>query len=94
MDIACARRPAKFPTPTARHLAPTRRVTRPKAPRPVNARLCKLTGAPRRQLVGDSGAPLLIKQGGRWYTAGVDVTAQLGVASGFAVVLDEARKRF
>jgi protease YdgD len=43
---------------------------------------------------GDSGAPLLIEQGGKWYTAGVDVTAQLGVACGFAVVLDEARKRF
>jgi hypothetical protein len=37
---------------------------------------------------------LLIEQGGKWYTAGVDVTAQLGVACGFAVVLDEARKRF
>jgi mannose/fructose/N-acetylgalactosamine-specific phosphotransferase system component IIC len=35
---------------------------------------------------------LLIKQCYRWYTAGVDVTAQLGVASGFAVVLDKARE--
>jgi protease YdgD len=43
---------------------------------------------------GDSGAPLLIEQGGKWYTAALDVLAQLGVASGFAVVLDEARKRF
>jgi protease YdgD len=43
---------------------------------------------------GDSGAPLLIEQDGKWRTAGIDVTAQLGVASGFAVVLDEARKRF
>jgi hypothetical protein len=37
---------------------------------------------------------LLIKQGGRWYTGGVDVTAQLGVASGFVVVLDKAREWF
>jgi len=43
---------------------------------------------------GDSGAPLLIEQDGKWYTTGVDVTAQLGVASGFAVVLDDARKQF
>jgi len=43
---------------------------------------------------GVSGAPLLIEQGGKWYTAGVDVLAQLGVASGFAVILDEAGKRF
>lgn len=42
---------------------------------------------------GDSGAPLLIEKGGKWYTAGVDVAAELGVASGLAVVLDEARKR-
>jgi protease YdgD len=41
---------------------------------------------------GDSGAPLLIEKNGRWYTAGVDVAAQLGVASGIAVVLDEARR--
>ena len=43
---------------------------------------------------GDSGAPLLIEQSGKWYVTGVDVTAELGVASGSAVVLDEARKRF
>lgn len=42
---------------------------------------------------GDSGAPLLIEKGGKWYTAGVDVAAELGVASGLAVVLGEARKR-
>jgi protease YdgD len=42
---------------------------------------------------GDSGAPLLIEKGGKWHTAGVDVAAELGVASGLAVVLDEARKR-
>ena len=43
---------------------------------------------------GDSGAPLLIEKGGKWYTAGVDVAAELGVASGLAVVLDEARGAF
>jgi protease YdgD len=43
---------------------------------------------------GDSGAPLLIEKGGKWYTAGVDVAAELGVASGLAVVLDEARGVF
>jgi protease YdgD len=43
---------------------------------------------------GDSGAPLLIEQAGQWRTAGVDVTAQLGIAGGFAVVLDDAHKRF
>jgi protease YdgD len=42
---------------------------------------------------GVSGAPLLIEKGGKWYTAGIDVAADLGIASGFAVVLDEARKR-
>ena len=42
---------------------------------------------------GDSGAPLLIEKGGRWYTVGVDAAAELGVASGLAVVLDEAHKR-
>jgi hypothetical protein len=39
---------------------------------------------------GDSGAPLLIEKGGKWYTAGVDVAAELGVTGGLAVVLDEA----
>ena len=45
---------------------------------------------------GVSGAPLLIEQGGKWYTAGVDVLgpAQVGGVGGFAVVLDEARERF
>jgi len=43
---------------------------------------------------GDSGAPLLIEQAGKWHTAGIDVTARPGIASGLAVVLDEARKRF
>jgi protease YdgD len=43
---------------------------------------------------GVSGAPLLIEKGGKWHTAGIDVAAELGVASGLAVVLDEARSRF
>ncbi len=42
---------------------------------------------------GDSGAPLLIEKDGKWYTVGVAVAAELGVSSGLAVVLDEARKR-
>ncbi|HKM70278.1 MAG TPA: trypsin-like serine protease [Stellaceae bacterium] len=42
---------------------------------------------------GDSGAPLLIQKGGKWYTAGVDVAAEFGVPSGLAVVLDEAHQR-
>jgi len=41
---------------------------------------------------GDSGAPLLIEKDGKWYIAGIDVAAELGVASGFAVVVDEARR--
>jgi len=41
---------------------------------------------------GDSGAPLLIEKRGKWYTVGVDVAAELGVASGPAIVLDEARR--
>ena len=41
---------------------------------------------------GVSGAPLLIEKEGKWYTAGIDVAAELGVASGFAVVLNEPRK--
>jgi len=42
---------------------------------------------------GDSGAPLLIKQGGKWYTAGVAVAPEGAAAGGLAVVLDEAGKR-
>jgi hypothetical protein len=42
---------------------------------------------------GASGAPLLIQKDGKWYIVGVAVAAELGVASGPAVVLDEARKR-
>jgi protease YdgD len=41
---------------------------------------------------GVSGAPLLIEKDGKWYTAGIDVAAELAVASGFAVVLNEPRK--
>jgi protease YdgD len=59
------------------------------------------TDASGRQLVrhnctgtrGDSVAPLLIQKDGKWYIVGVAVAAELGVASGLAVVLDEARKR-
>jgi protease YdgD len=40
---------------------------------------------------GDSGAPLLIEKHGKWYIAGIDVAAELGVASGLVVVVDEAR---
>jgi protease YdgD len=43
---------------------------------------------------GVSGAPLLIEQSGKWFVAGVDViAAERGAAGGYAVVLDEARKR-
>jgi protease YdgD len=41
---------------------------------------------------GDSGAPLLIEKGGKWYTAGINVAAELGVAGGLAINLDEARR--
>jgi hypothetical protein len=34
---------------------------------------------------------LLIEKGGKWYAAGIDVAAELGVTSGLAVVLEEAR---
>jgi protease YdgD len=42
---------------------------------------------------GASGAPLLIEQSGKWFVAGVDVIAKRGAAGGYAVVLDDARKR-
>jgi hypothetical protein len=35
---------------------------------------------------------LLIEKGGKWYTAEINVAAELGVTSGLAVVLDEARR--
>jgi hypothetical protein len=40
---------------------------------------------------GVSGAPLLISKADKWYVAGIDVTAEQGVASGLAVVADEIR---
>jgi protease YdgD len=40
---------------------------------------------------GVSGAPLLISKAGKWYVAGIDITAEIGVASGLAVVPDEIR---
>jgi protease YdgD len=43
---------------------------------------------------GISGAPLLIEKDGKWYVAGVDVTAEPGVAAGFAVVPDDDAERF
>jgi protease YdgD len=43
-------------------------------------------------LRGVNGAPLLIEKDRRWYATRVDVAAELGVASGFAVVLNEPRK--
>jgi protease YdgD len=43
---------------------------------------------------GVSGAPLLVEHAGKWFVAGVDVlAAERGAAGGYAVVLDEARKR-
>jgi hypothetical protein len=34
---------------------------------------------------------LLIEKGGKWYAVGIDMAAERGVASGLAVVLNEAR---
>ena len=42
---------------------------------------------------GVSGAPLLVKDGARWTVGGIAVSAEVGVASGYAAILDEARKR-
>ncbi|HMD66007.1 MAG TPA: hypothetical protein VKG22_05085 [Stellaceae bacterium] len=42
---------------------------------------------------GDSGAPLPIEQGGKWYVAEVPEAAEGAAAGRLAVVLDEARKR-
>jgi hypothetical protein len=41
-----------------------------------------------------SGAPVLVRDGGQWRVAGVDVAAEMGVAAGYAATLDEVRKRF
>jgi protease YdgD len=38
---------------------------------------------------GASGAPLLTRKGGKWYVAGIDVAAEIWVASGAAIVLDK-----
>jgi protease YdgD len=43
---------------------------------------------------GVSGAPLLIEQSGKWFVVGVDVIgSKRSEPGGYAVVLDEARKR-
>jgi protease YdgD len=42
---------------------------------------------------GASGAPILVQEGGVWRIAAMGVAAEMGVASGVAVVLDEPRKR-
>jgi protease YdgD len=42
---------------------------------------------------GTSGAPLLVQEGGVWQVGGVQVAGEFGVAAGFAVTLDEVRKR-
>jgi protease YdgD len=42
---------------------------------------------------GVSGAPLLIDRGGRWQVAAIEVAAEMGVATGVAVVLNEAVKK-
>jgi protease YdgD len=41
---------------------------------------------------GSSGAPLLVEDGGIWRIGGLQVAVERGVASGVAVILDEARK--
>jgi protease YdgD len=43
---------------------------------------------------GVSGAPVLVRDGGQWRVAGVDVAAEMGVAAGYATTLEEVRKRF
>jgi protease YdgD len=42
---------------------------------------------------GVSGAPLLIKEGSGWSVAAIAVAAEMGTASGIAVLPDEARQR-
>jgi len=42
---------------------------------------------------GTSGAPLLVQEDGVWQVGGVQVAAEFGVAAGFAVTLDEVRKK-
>src|SRR5260370_25235098 len=40
---------------------------------------------------GTSGAPLLVEDAGVWSVAGVNVAAEMGVASGVVALLDEVR---
>jgi protease YdgD len=42
---------------------------------------------------GVSGAPLLIEQSGKWFVVGVQSGTERGATVGYAVVLDEVRKR-
>ncbi|MDB5405884.1 MAG: hap [Rhodospirillales bacterium] len=42
---------------------------------------------------GASGAPILLREGGVWQIVAMRVAAEMGVASGVAALLDEARKR-
>ncbi len=42
---------------------------------------------------GASGAPVLVHEGGTWRIVAMGVAAEMGVASGVAVILDEPRKR-
>jgi protease YdgD len=41
---------------------------------------------------GVSGAPVLVRDGSGWSIGGIAVSGEMGVASGYAVILDEARK--
>ena len=50
-------------------------------------------GTIAREPMATAVRPLLIEKSGRWYVAGVDVAAETGIAGGFAVVVDEPRKR-
>jgi protease YdgD len=43
---------------------------------------------------GTSGAPLLIEDDGVWSVGGINVAAEIGVASGVAALLDEVRGKF
>jgi protease YdgD len=42
---------------------------------------------------GASGAPILVREGGVWQIAAIQVAAEMGVASGIAATVDEPRKR-
>ncbi len=43
---------------------------------------------------GVSGAPVLVQDQGIWRVAGIDIAAEMGKASGYAVLLDEVRTHF